>query len=124
LRGAVVIQVGFALAFLIGALLLRGELVRHVFEHYEELYDVLVIGAVAYAASYFARGWLAGHEYFALYGGLVLMEALSRLCFVLAVAVGLASGPLAVGLGIAGAPVLSLVVVSVGFAWHGCSAGA
>jgi len=80
---------------------------------------VLVIGTVAYAASYFARGWLAGHEYFALYGGLVLMEALSRLCFVLAVAVGLASGQLAVALGIAAAPLVSLIVVPAAFARRG-----
>jgi O-antigen/teichoic acid export membrane protein len=119
LRGAIVIQAGFALAFLIAALALRGELVRHVFDGYGELYDVLVIGTVAYAASYFARGWLAGHEYFALYGGLVLMEALSRLCFVLAVAVGLASGQLAVALGIAAAPLVSLIVVPAAFARRG-----
>jgi O-antigen/teichoic acid export membrane protein len=116
LRGAIAIQAGFALAFLIGALALRGELVRHVFDHYAALYDVMVIGTVAYAASYFARGWLAGHEYFALYGGLVLMEAASRLCFALAVAVGLASGQLAVALGIAAAPLVSLVVVPAAFA--------
>src|SRR5439155_27168621 len=119
LRGALVIQAGFALAFLIAALALRGELVRHVLDGYEELYDVLVIGTVAYAASYFARGWLAGHEYFALYGGLVLMEALSRLCFVLAVAVGLASCQLAVALGIAAAPLVSLIVVPAAFARRG-----
>ena len=119
LRGALVIQAGFALAFLIAALALRGELVRHVLDGYEELYDVLVIGTVAYGASYFARGWLAGHEYFALYGGLVLMEALSRLCFVLAVAVGLASGQLAVALGIAAAPLVSLIVVPAAFARRG-----
>ena len=124
LRGALVIQAGFALAFLIAALALRGELVRHVLDGYEELYDVLVIGTVAYAASYFARGWLAGHEYFALYGGLVLMEASSRLCFALAVAVGLASGQLAVALGVAAAPLLSLVVVPAAFARRGERAGA
>src|SRR5207302_5321859 len=119
LRGAVAIQAGFALAFLVAALLLRGELVRHVFDGYGALYDVLVIGTVAYAASYFARGWLAGNEYFALYGGLVLMESLSRLCFALAVAVGLASGQLAVALGIAAAPLVSLVVVPAAFARRG-----
>jgi O-antigen/teichoic acid export membrane protein len=119
LRGALAIQAGFSLAFLACALALRGELVRHVFDHYGALYDVLVIGTVAYAASYFARGWLAGHEYFALYGGLVLMEAASRLCFALAVAVGLASGQTAVALGIAAAPLLSLIVVPVAFARRG-----
>jgi O-antigen/teichoic acid export membrane protein len=116
LRVPIAIQLGFALVFLICALALHGELVNHVFNHYSALYDVLIIGTLAYAASYFARGWLAGHEYFALYGGLVLMEALSRICFVLAVAVGIASGQLAVALGIAAAPVVSLLVVPAAFA--------
>src|SRR4029077_10660567 len=76
---------------------------------------VLVVGTLAYGASYFARGWLAGHEYFALYGGLVFMEAISRLCFALAVAVGIASGQTVVALGIAAAPLVSLVVVPIAF---------
>ena len=116
LRVPIAIQFGFALVFLIAALALRGELVNHLFNRYNALYDVLIVGTLAYAASYFARGWLAGHEYFALYGGLVLMEALSRVCFVLAVALGLASGQLAVALGIAAAPVVSLIVVPAAFA--------
>ena len=123
LRAAIAIQAGFALAFLLAALALRGELVRHVFDHSEGLYAVLVIGTIAYAASYFARGWLAGHEYFALYGGLVFMEAISRLCFALAVAVGLASGQLALAAGIAAAPVVSLVVVPAAFARRGGERG-
>ena len=83
------------------------------------LYDVLVVGTLAYAASYFARGWLAGHEYFALFGGLVLMESISRLCFALAVALGITSGQTAVALGIAAAPFVSLVVVPAAFARRG-----
>ena len=59
---------------------------------------MLLVGTLAYAASYFARGWLAGHQCFGLYGGLVLMESLRRLCFALAVAVGIASGQTAVAL--------------------------
>ena len=35
----------------------------------------------AYAASYFARGYFAGHQWFGLYGGLVLFESLSRFAF-------------------------------------------
>ncbi len=95
------------------------ELVEHVFDDYAALYYVLVVGTLAYAASYFARGWLAGHEYFALYGGLVLMEAISRICFALAVALGIASGQTAVALGIAAAPLVSLVVVPAAFARRG-----
>ena len=106
----------FALVFLAVALALHEELVNHVFDHYSALYDVLLVGTLAYAASYFARGWLAGHERFALYGGLVLMESTSRVCFALAVALGIASGQTAVALGIAAAPFVSLIVVPAAFA--------
>jgi O-antigen/teichoic acid export membrane protein len=116
LRVPIAIQAGFALAFLVVALALHEELVDHVFDGYAALYWVLVVGTVAYAGSYFARGWLAGHEYFALYGGLVLMESTSRVCFALAVALGIASGQTAVALGIAVAPLISLVVVPAAFA--------
>src|SRR6202035_17265 len=116
LRVPIAIQLGFALVFLILALALRGVLVDHVFDRFGGVYDVLVVGTLAYAASYFARGWLAGHQYFALYGGLVLMEAASRIFFVLAVRLGIAHGQLAVALGIAAAPLVSLVVVPWAFA--------
>jgi O-antigen/teichoic acid export membrane protein len=116
LRVPIAIQASFALAFLVVALALHEELVDHVFDGYTALYYVLVVGTLAYAGSYFARGWLAGHEYFALYGGLVLMESTSRVCFALAVALGLASGQTAVALGIAVAPLISLGVVPAAFA--------
>jgi O-antigen/teichoic acid export membrane protein len=112
----IAIQAGFALTFLIVALALREELIDNVFGHYAALYYVLVVGTLAYAASYFARGWLAGHEYFGLFGGLVLMESVSRLCFALAAALGITSGQTAVALGIAAAPFVSLVVVPAAFA--------
>jgi O-antigen/teichoic acid export membrane protein len=116
MRVPMLIQGAFALGFLIAALALRDTLVDDVFEHQEALYVVLVVGTLAYAASYFARGWLAGHERFGLFGGLVLMESVSRVCFALAVAIGLASGQTAVSLGIAAAPFVSLVVVPLAFA--------
>ncbi|HUA73341.1 MAG TPA: hypothetical protein VL988_01125 [Solirubrobacteraceae bacterium] len=116
MRVPMLIQGTFALIFLIVALALRGTLVDDVFERQEALYVVLVVGTLAYAASYFARGWLAGHERFALFGGLVLMESVSRVCFALAVAIGIASGQTAVALGIAAAPFVSLVVVPLAFA--------
>jgi O-antigen/teichoic acid export membrane protein len=114
-RVPIAIQASFALAFLIVALALREVLIDDVFGHYSALYWVLVVGTLAYAASYFARGWLAGHEYFGLFGGLVLMESVSRLCFALAVALGIASGQTAVALGIAAAPFVSLMVVPAVF---------
>jgi O-antigen/teichoic acid export membrane protein len=116
LRVPMLIQAGFALVFLAVALALHDELVNHVFEGDGPLYDVLVVGTLAYAASYFARGWLAGHERFALFGGLVLMESVSRISFAIAVALGIAHGQTAVALGIAAAPFISLVVVPAAFA--------
>jgi len=112
----IAIQAAFALIFLAVAVALRDSLVNDVFDGYTTLYWVLVIGTLAYAASYFARGWLAGHRYFALYGGLVFMEATSRIAFVIAVAIGLADGQSAVAMGIAAAPFVSLVVVPAAFA--------
>src|SRR5207302_10514438 len=93
---------------------------RHRIEHNlfggsSALYWILVIGVLAYAASYFARGWLAGQERFALYGGLVFLESTSRFLFALAVAVGIASGQGAVGLGMAVAPFVSLTVIPFAF---------
>jgi O-antigen/teichoic acid export membrane protein len=79
------------------------------------LYWILVVGVLAYAASYFARGWLAGHERFALYGGLVFLESTSRFLFALAVAVGIGSGQGVVGLGMAVAPFVSLMVMPFAF---------
>ncbi|MCW3033980.1 MAG: hypothetical protein JWM60_2325 [Solirubrobacterales bacterium] len=115
LRVPMLIQGGFALVFLLLALALHDELLR-VFDHDGALYDILVVGTLAYAASYFARGWLAGHERFGLFGALVLMESLSRISFAIAVAVGLAHGQTAVALGIAAAPFVSLVAVPAAFA--------
>jgi O-antigen/teichoic acid export membrane protein len=119
LRVPFTIQLGFALAFLIITLALRGPVRDDVFDGSSTLYWVLVVGTLAYGASYFARGWLAGHKYFALYGGLVLMESVSRVSFAVAVAIGVTSGQTAVALGIAAAPFVSLVVVPAAFARRG-----
>ncbi|MGI8558055.1 MAG: hypothetical protein ACR2ND_07070 [Solirubrobacteraceae bacterium] len=116
LRAPLAIQGTFALVFLAVVLPLRSTLVSHVFDGYTTLYWVLVVGILAYAASYFARGWLAGQQMFGLYGALVLMESTSRIAFAIAVALGLASGQSAVALGIAAAPFVSLVVVPAAFA--------
>jgi O-antigen/teichoic acid export membrane protein len=111
LRIAVTIQLAFAAVFLVVALAARDRIERDVFDGSSTLYWVLVVAVLAYAASYFARGWLAGHERFGLYGGLVLMESLSRCLFALAAAIGIAHGQGVVALGIAAAPLVSLVVV-------------
>ena len=112
LRVAAKIQLVLGVAFAVVALALRGPIEDDLFAGSATLYWVLVVGVLAYAASYFARGYLAGHHLFPLYGGLVLMEASSRCLFALAVAIGIAEGQSAVALGMAAAPIVSLAVVS------------
>jgi O-antigen/teichoic acid export membrane protein len=111
MRTAVAIQAVFAALFLVVALAGRERIEDDVFDGSAALYWVLVVGVVAYAASYFARGWLAGHARFGLYGGLVLLESCSRCLFALAVVLGVLEGQGAVALGIAAAPLVSLMVV-------------
>ena len=111
LRVATQVQLALALAFAIVVLVSRERLEQGLFAGSDALYWVFVVSVLAYAASYFARGFLAGHRRFGLYGGLVLMESLSRVLFPLAVAVGIATGEAAVALGIAAAPIVSLAVV-------------
>jgi O-antigen/teichoic acid export membrane protein len=116
LRIALTIQLGFAAVFLAIALALRDKIKNDVFDGSATLYWVLVVAVLAYAASYFARGWLAGHQRFALYGGLVLLESCSRCLFALVAAIGLFRSQGFVALGIAAAPLVSLVVVPIALA--------
>ncbi|MDX6656990.1 MAG: hypothetical protein QOH62_1783, partial [Solirubrobacteraceae bacterium] len=90
---------------------LHGTLRDKAFNGSDALYWVLVGATLAYAGSYFARGYLAGHQWFGLYGALVLFESMSRFAFPVAVAVGITTGQTAVALGILAAPVASLLVV-------------
>ena len=111
LRVAATIQAGLGLAFVVAALALQGPIEDGLFDGSETLYWVFVGSVVAYAASYFARGFLAGHHRFGAYGLLVLLEASSRCLFAVAVAVGISEGQDAVALGMVAAPIASLTVV-------------
>ena len=111
LRVAATIQLALGLLFVVVALALRDPIEDELLGGSGTLYTILIVAVLAYAASYFARGFLAGHHLFGLYGGLVLMEASSRFLFALAVAVSIAEGQTAVALGIAAAPIVSLAVV-------------
>ncbi len=115
LRVPLLIQGGLAAAFLLAALALRAPVRDDLLGGSAALFWILVGGVLAYAASYFARGWLAGHQRFALYGGLVLLESTSRCLFALAAVLGVTSGQTAVALGILAAPLVSLVVVPWAF---------
>jgi O-antigen/teichoic acid export membrane protein len=116
MRVAATIQLGLAVAFAVAALALRGPLEDDLLSGNETLYWILVASVLAFGASFFARGFLAGSRRFALYGGLLLAESTTRMCFALAVAIGITSGQTAVALGILAAPVLSLTVVPLAFA--------
>lgn len=105
------IQLGLGVVFAIAALLARGPLEDELFGGSETLYWVLIATVLAYAASYFARGFLAGHGRFGLYGALVLMESTTRCMFAVAVAVGIADGESVIGLGMVAGAVISLAVV-------------
>jgi O-antigen/teichoic acid export membrane protein len=94
-----------------GALLARDTLQHDLLGGSETLYWILITAVLAYAASYFTRGYLAGHRMFGLYGGLVFFEACARVMFAVLAVVGLASGESFVALGMAAAPIVSLVVV-------------
>ena len=124
LRVAATIQMGLALLFAVVVLALRGPIEDGLFDGSSALYWILVAGVLAYAASYFARGYLAGHRRFGLYGGLVVMESTSRTLFALAVTVGILEGQSAVALGIVAAPLVSLAVVPPALARRLAPAGA
>jgi O-antigen/teichoic acid export membrane protein len=120
LRVPLLVQASFAVTFLVVALALKGP-ITDAFDS-STLYWIFVGATLAYAGSYFARGYLAGHQWFGLYGGLVLFESISRFCFPVAVAVGIASGQSAVALGILAAPIASLLVVPWAIARHSSAA--
>lgn len=105
------IQVSLALAFAVVALILRGPLQDGLLEGNSALYWVFFSSVLFYAASYFARGYLAGHQLFGLFTGLILSESVFRTMFGVAVIVGLLSGQTAYAIGIVAAPLLSLMVV-------------
>ncbi|HEX4806317.1 MAG TPA: hypothetical protein VFU94_10485, partial [Conexibacter sp.] len=111
LRVAVTIQLALAAVFLVAALALHHPLKDKLLGGSSTLYWVLIGAVLGYAASYFARGFLAGHRRFGLYGGLVFMEAISRFMFAFVVAVGIFLGQSVVALGMVAAPLFSLSVV-------------
>ena len=112
LRVAATIQLALGALFAVAALVFRAPLEDDLLDGSATLYWILIVAVLAYAASYFARGFLAGNRRFPLYGGLVLLESVSRFLFALAVTVGVAEGQAAVALGMAAAPIVSLTVLA------------
>jgi O-antigen/teichoic acid export membrane protein len=116
MRVASTIQLGLALTFAVVALALRGPIQDGLLEGNETLYWVFFGAVLFYAASYFARGFLAGQRRFGPFTALILSESIFRTSFAVLVAVGLMSGQSAVAIGIVAAPSLSLLVVPLAFA--------
>ncbi|HEX5376256.1 MAG TPA: hypothetical protein VFW48_08850 [Solirubrobacterales bacterium] len=115
-RNAATIQLGLALLFAALALAFRGPLQDGLLEGNETLYWVYFSAVLFYAASYFARGYLAGVKRFGLFTALILSESCFRTLFAVLVAVSLLSGQSWVAIGIVAAPSLSLMVVPLAFA--------
>jgi O-antigen/teichoic acid export membrane protein len=116
MRVASTIQLGLSLTFAVVALALRGPIQNGVLEGNETLYWVFFSAVLFYAASYFARGFLAGSKRFGLFVALILSESCFRTIFAVLVAVSILSGQSAVAIGIVAAPALSLMVVPFAFA--------
>jgi O-antigen/teichoic acid export membrane protein len=116
MRNASTIQLGLSLTFAVLALVLRGPIQDGVLEGNETLYWVFFSAVLFYAASYFARGFLAGSQRFGLFTALILSESCFRTLFAVLVAVSVLSGQSAVAIGIVAAPALSLMVVPFAFA--------
>jgi O-antigen/teichoic acid export membrane protein len=116
MRVASTIQFGLSLFFAVVALALRGPIQDTLLEGNEVLYWVFFSSVLFYAASYFARGFLAGEQRFGLFVALILSESCFRTIFALMVAIGVLSGQSAVAIGITAAPALSLIVVPFAFA--------
>jgi O-antigen/teichoic acid export membrane protein len=115
-RNAATIQLGLAALFAVLALALRGPLQNDLLEGNETLYWIFFGAVLFYAASYFARGFLAGQKRFGLFTALILSESCFRTLFAVLVAVSLLSGQSWVAVGIVAAPSLSLMVVPLAFA--------
>ncbi len=110
------IQLGLAATFSVITLALRGPIENGLLGGNEALYWIFFSAVLFYAASYFARGYLAGYRRFGLFTALILSESVFRTLFAVLVAVGLLDGQSAVAIGIVAAPALSLMVVPAVFA--------
>jgi O-antigen/teichoic acid export membrane protein len=111
LRVAATIQLALGVIYVIAALALRGPLEDGLFNGHTALYWVLLIAVPAYAASYFARGYLAGNKRLGLYGALVFIESVTRCMFAVLAVVGVSESQSFVAAGMAAAPIVSLTVV-------------
>jgi O-antigen/teichoic acid export membrane protein len=110
-RVAARIQVFLGIGFAVVALLLKGPIENGLLDGNSALYWIFFSAVLFYAASYYARGYFAGHQQFGLFTALILSESVFRTLFAVLVAIGILSGQTMVAMGIVAAPLLSLMVV-------------
>ena len=110
IRMAARIQLGVALALAAVILLSRDPLEDGLLSGSETLYWVLFSAVVSFGGSFFARGYLAGSRHFGSLALLLVCESAARTLFALALAIGIAEGQATVALGIAAAPLASLLL--------------
>jgi O-antigen/teichoic acid export membrane protein len=118
MRVAARIQLALAVGFAVVALALKGPIEDGLLDGNTTLYWIGFTAILGYAASYYARGYLAGRRSFGLFSVLILTESIFRTGFAVMVAVGILSGQSAVAMGIVAAPLLSLIVVPLAFRRH------
>lgn len=113
LRAAVWIQITLGAVFAIAALSARSTIEDRLLSGNSTLFWILLLAVLAYAASYFGRGLLAGSKRVGLYGLLVFVEATSRFLFAAIAALGCSrlDPQTMIAFGILAAPLLSLFVV-------------
>ena len=112
-RVGAIIQALLAGAFAVAVMALRAPLERSVFDGQSVYVWTLLVAVLAFAASYFARGYFAGSKRMRWYAAILIVEGLVRLALALIVAVGIASGSALMVIAIAAAPTVSLMVVPV-----------
>jgi O-antigen/teichoic acid export membrane protein len=110
-RVAARIQLFLSLGFALITLILKGPIENGLLDGNSALYWIFFSAVLFYAASYYARGYFAGHQQFGLFTALILSESVFRTLFAVLVAIGILSGQTMVAMGIVAAPLLSLMVV-------------
>lgn len=116
MRSAALIQAGLMTAIAVAILLARDPIQDELLGGSSTLYWVMLASVAGFGLAYYARGLLAGRGQFFHYAALLLIEVGTRVAFAVALAVGIADGVDFVALGIATAPVASVVVLPLAFA--------
>jgi len=111
IRTAARIQFTVAVVLAVLILALKEPLQDGLLSGSETLYWVLFASVVSFGASFFARGYLGGTRRFTLLAALLVSESAARMVFALALALGIAEGQTAVALGVAAAPMVSLMLI-------------